>query len=269
MTVRNTQEDKPPGEGPIHSPSPQLNYAEAPRARGLRRAAKWGLLFTLCITAAAGYHWRGQARAKWDRAGQMWEQRRCLAYTAPLDRIVYSEDPQEAPRLLKQKGYFAPTNTGRIHDVIAAHAPDLYVKQHGSAAQSAVVFFHERKTPKGKPLLVLVSYECNLMVWPACTFGTRELKTWKLDPPPAMHGLAGCMDARPDPNRRRLTLYAGQPDENDPTHFTIAYRAAGQPGMIDGYVRDDESISITVRDGPAAGVWDVNGAPVWERPPLE
>ena len=36
-----------------------------------------------------------------------------------------------------------------------------------------------------------------------------------------------------------LRWYAGQPDELDPTHFTIDYEIAGQRGTIDGYLSDD------------------------------
>ena len=31
---------------------------------------------------------------------------------------------------------------------------------------------------------------------------------------------------------------AGQPDPADPSHFTIGYKFAGQPGILEGWVRN-------------------------------
>jgi hypothetical protein len=47
-----------------------------------------------------------------------------------------------------------------------------------------------------------------------------------------------------------LSLFAGQPDPADSTHFTIGYIANGQPGTIDVRLRDDESAIPTISDGP-------------------
>ncbi|HWE03972.1 MAG TPA: hypothetical protein VG326_16325 [Tepidisphaeraceae bacterium] len=250
------------------SPSP-LNYAAAPKARGLRRAAIWLLIGFVPIGAALVYRNWEDVKKYAGRAGELWDQRRCLVYSAPADQIVYTEDRDEAKRLLGLSGYFSPHDNGRPDDVFAAYAPPEYVKVHGKDAEHAVLFLHERRTPDGKRVLVLVSYECTLMVWPVCTFGTRELATLTTDPPPSQHGLAGCMDVRPDPRRRRLTFFAGHADDSDPSHFTIAYRAAGGAGTVDGYVRDDGTVTMSVRDGPAAGAWDAAGKPKWERKPLE
>jgi hypothetical protein len=43
---------------------------------------------------------------------------------------------------------------------------------------------------------------------------------------------------RPPP----LTVFAGQPDPVDPTHFTVAYDIGGQGGIIDGWVLDKEVV---------------------------
>jgi hypothetical protein len=31
-----------------------------------------------------------------------------------------------------------------------------------------------------------------------------------------------------------IRFFAGQPDPNDPSHFTLRYELSGQPGIIDG-----------------------------------
>jgi hypothetical protein len=60
-----------------------------------------------------------------------------------------------------------------------------------------------------------------------------------------------------------LRLFAGQADPTDSAHFTIVYTLDGQPGTIDGWLRDAgawvpksdpnwrwETVELKVRDGP-------------------
>ena len=49
----------------------------------------------------------------------------------------------------------------------------------------------------------------------------------------------------------RLRLFAGQPDPNDPSHFTIGYELNDVPGTIDGWLQDDDRLKFEYRDGPA------------------
>jgi hypothetical protein len=48
-----------------------------------------------------------------------------------------------------------------------------------------------------------------------------------------------------------LRLFAGQPDPNDDSHFTIRYEVDNQPGTIDGWLQADDTIKLQIRDGPA------------------
>ena len=50
-----------------------------------------------------------------------------------------------------------------------------------------------------------------------------------------------------------FTLYAGQPDPVDGSHFTIPYSLGGKPGTIDGRLRRDGTVKLTIRDGPLVG----------------
>lgn len=45
-----------------------------------------------------------------------------------------------------------------------------------------------------------------------------------------------------------VRFYAGQPDPNDPSHFTLPYQVDGRDGMIDGWVKDN-GIELRPRDG--------------------
>jgi hypothetical protein len=51
-------------------------------------------------------------------------------------------------------------------------------------------------------------------------------------------------------------LFAGQPDSQDESHFTIGYAVRmtvdddWTSGVIDGWLHDDDSLELRVRDGP-------------------
>ncbi len=45
-------------------------------------------------------------------------------------------------------------------------------------------------------------------------------------------------------------LGTGASDPSDPTHFTIPYSFKGQTGTVDGWLRNDDSVRLVVRDGP-------------------
>jgi hypothetical protein len=45
-------------------------------------------------------------------------------------------------------------------------------------------------------------------------------------------------------------LFGGQPDPNDESHFTIAYESNGEKGTIDGWLMNDDTVKLEVRDGP-------------------
>ena len=48
-----------------------------------------------------------------------------------------------------------------------------------------------------------------------------------------------------------LTLYWGQPDPIDLSHFTIKYTIDNIPGTIDGWLQNDDTVKLQIRDGPA------------------
>ena len=47
-----------------------------------------------------------------------------------------------------------------------------------------------------------------------------------------------------------VRLYAGQADDSDASHFTIAYEAGDGSGTIEGWLGDDDLVHLQVRDGP-------------------
>ena len=59
-----------------------------------------------------------------------------------------------------------------------------------------------------------------------------------------------------------MRFYAGQPDANDPTHFTIPFTLDGRDGVIDGWLKDD-----AVELKPREGEWIFDGGERWRLTP--
>lgn len=159
-----------------------------------------------------------------------------------------------------------------------------------------LLLLHGRRTPAGhERAVLLVAYPgedgagwtpqpaLGGVIW--FWYAMIDLAAWSGKPtlpPPPKPGMAGpsCAFSRPHaatrgygawrfpPDRERsgalIRLFAGQPDPDDPTHFTIGYEYDGQPGTIDGHLEDaagrGESIRFVVRDGPVADAADPTSA---------
>ena len=49
------------------------------------------------------------------------------------------------------------------------------------------------------------------------------------------------------PTAQKLRIYAGQPDLNDESHFTIPYEIDGKTDVIDGWLMPDDSVKLEPR----------------------
>ena len=119
-----------------------------------------------------------------------------------------------------------------------------------------LVMLQELKTPKGESRLMELRFMGGDFVRqkPPYFWGRTFDTTFSLRDLEIRYGCWGWhledFDLPPD---QPLKLYAGQPDPNDRTHFTIRYEAAGQEGIIDGWLKDDDTVRLVVRDGPGKG----------------
>jgi hypothetical protein len=56
-----------------------------------------------------------------------------------------------------------------------------------------------------------------------------------------------------------VRVFAGQVDPAAPTRLTIRYEVDNVPGTIEGRLGADDSVTLRVLDGPAAGRWRAVG----------
>jgi len=47
-----------------------------------------------------------------------------------------------------------------------------------------------------------------------------------------------------------VRVYAGQPDRDDPSHFTIRYQMWGQEDVLDGWLQDNDGVRLVPRHLP-------------------
>lgn len=219
--------------------------------------------------------------------------REWMAYREPPDRVVYAEHASLPPggRAGEPRALSAPRRAWPFAPA-EARFPTVG-PPHGGVADAdreVVLLLHGRRTPAGHERAVLVvaypdggaagstsrpARSRSLWFW----YAVVDLAAWSgkpPPPPPKPPGMSGSIMRGPSARhpatrgygawrfpphwerfQRTIRLFAGQPDPDDPTHFTIGYEYDGQTGTIDGHLQDatpqdGERIHFVVRDGPVA-----------------
>jgi hypothetical protein len=121
------------------------------------------------------------------------------------------------------------------------------------------LFLHERTSPAGHRRLVAVS-QMQLASVPydevgpyCCVF----IPAGAFSPPVCIFDkrLANGMSRFPGPTldgAEKLVVFAGQPDAVDASHFTIRALEDGSETILDGWLKDDDSIILEARRQPAS-----------------
>jgi hypothetical protein len=221
---------------------PILHYAPQPRGRRRRRLVT--LLISLSTSATLLSPWwvpplRRQYHNYIVRRDARENLRQCLRYSAPPDQVVYEEDPLQAAKLLRTgKGYrgSGPEGPGVIL------RPALW--PYGLPLSSVgIAVLHQRRSSAGHTRLVVVPFygrdHVNHFYFSPSALATDE---GHLPPHWTLQDVTGIAFPAPP-----LRLFAGQPDPVDLSHFTIAYQSSETTGIIDGWLRDDDTIKLQVR----------------------
>jgi hypothetical protein len=233
-----------------HSP---LDYGQAPaRARRLRRR----LAAVVLIAAVTGIVvWRLLPIGT--QIAQYRDQVRAASYLRPANAVVYTERKQDVDAAPGEPWIrWSDQHNGREAFAAIDTAPPAPAVR---ALSNGSVFLHERRAGAGLPArIVSIDVEganrlsvngSNLLM-----FYFEVVQPGSLTRRPALlrGTLIPCGNITSIPFGM-LRLFAAQPDPNDASRFTIAYDASqlGR-GMIDGRLMPDDSVTLTVRDGPAA-----------------
>ncbi|MDB5293142.1 MAG: hypothetical protein JWL69_4383 [Phycisphaerales bacterium] len=237
--------------------APPINYAPAPkgiRYHWVRRLTALALLIVLCAVAIR-YVPRMNRRLDLLRCQGL-----AMTYAAPADHVVYERDPAKAAALLRSSpNYWAvnyPSEDGPIPlpshtlaglGVVVDFVPewrDFYrLASPPGRNTGAVLFLHKLRSPAGHERLVAVdgflsagSARLRLarsVFTPAMLFSRPQFVT-----DDARFSLAELGELQAE------RVFAGQLDPADPSHFSILYETATGTGVIDGWLKDDDSVKL-------------------------
>jgi hypothetical protein len=180
------------------------------------------------------------------RARLLYWQHQCLTYAPPADLVVYEEGPGAAARIAS--GQYVALKAPRSDRPAAGYAPQRVSRFVAEAvptypARSDIpVYCQERRTPDGRRWLVIVFYTPDdYYDGERLDVDTRVVApVWPLGPDKGLGAvrdyLPTCTTPAPTPYPRTMVIYAGQPDPNDPTRFTVRYVRNGVPAVLYGRV---------------------------------
>ena len=120
----------------------------------------------------------------------------------------------------------------------------------GDALSLATLYMGMRTSNTGNVRLVVVStFETfNQGGWGSKSFEcvSRVVRPATVLTPPVFHSShwAAFIDFG---KREHIRFFAGQPDNSDPSHFTITYESDSRPATIDGWLLDDDTIKLQKR----------------------
>lgn len=210
----------------------QLDYAPPPRRRARRR-----IIVAITALALLAGAWKYGPGA-WDHARLLYYQGKCLSYGGAADEVVYEDDGKA---VIRSRYSALLTNY---------HA----VRSWPGAKQGALLFMHEMKTPEGEARLVTVEATLRIGVFsrPQVEYERAVMKLadlWSkrrnrtqythstMDRPPLSAGQV-----------YPLKIFAGQPDPQNPSHFTIRFELGGKEGMFDGWLESDGRVLVEERE---------------------
>ena len=236
----------------------QLDYEPGGLSRRRKARRRW--LMVVALLAFSGVGWwqgppayQGALRAYW--------RHRVAEYVAPPDRIVYEEDPNRWPALLAQPDYCSLArlcSPGTSPFVMYMAQPvDRLARVAALRMGDSTLFAHARRSPAGREFVVVVWVPYNGMrsnaqgatpdnqvrfglctsIWDGSKFRGDMLSPW-IAPQAIAENPKAPLYAR---------VYAGQVDPSDAAHFTIVYEIGDYADVLDGRLRDDETVLLRPR----------------------
>jgi hypothetical protein len=205
---------------------PRLDYAPPSPWHRRRSSRQVALLCFLLIAGTVCFRW-GRVAVNQVQANFAFQ--RCIKYLAAPNAIAYESD------------------SGRIKSVSPDAWEEFSLRWSGAASMTlGTLFLHERST-LGKRRLVAV----DLLGGDGPTI---QIQASVFAPPVALapaRRKSATVRTIPLPPHPPLRIFQGQIDPTDPTHFTIRYETENTSGLLDGWLRDDDTAVIEPRETPA------------------
>jgi hypothetical protein len=238
-----------------------LQYA-APAFRRRHWARRIARFLVVIAMISSAWQWGPRAFVQ---IGYLRAQHRCMTYAPPVSEVVFESDPDAAALLAERCqeyhlaslysafGRGAPFSHWRPP---ASHRPKALDKLIPKFGFYGTAFMHAMRTPAGNERLVIISMGYGASVelnGYGLGMGAHVYTpaSWRLGSAMLLTSEEGGLSLRYMPLENRLRIFAGQIDPSDSSHFTVPYELNGKPGVIEGRLRDDESVTMSVGSGPA------------------
>ena len=249
----------------VPQPAVTLDYGRSRRPWRLR---KRHLLVAVTLAGCAAGSWTVGREAR-QRTQNLLYVRQAARHVEPAETVVFEPDPARAAGLVRA-GTHQPLTKSAVSPAGRVE-PDSFrvlrqaLAQSSFEAMGALVFLHELTTPSGARRIVAVHFLPYVLEGTEGGGGAglvaRIFETGGYFGPPVYVGDsnarmlvpadAPALVATSIPPAAAVPLrwFAGQPDADDPSHFTLDYELDGVHGTVDGYLTDDGgSVRMQARD---------------------
>jgi hypothetical protein len=233
-------------------PTPELlDYAPPVRWWRRRRVAAT-LLVSLLLVCGASVAWRWGPWAR-DRITFLLAQQRCMNYAAPPNRVVITTHVEEVETLassdLPYRRLRRPASVNQGFDVMpySWHTAEAWQNFPAGKWEPGPAFLHARRTPGGERRLIALELSVggdDLLIYcrnfkPASLRDNGDLSRG----PRTIRGIYRIFGLN-----EPIRVFAGQPDPNDASRFTIRCESGKQSAIIRGQVHDDGRVAMEVSD---------------------
>jgi hypothetical protein len=207
-----------------------LQYAPKPAL--LQRTRVRGCIAIALVAAAtsAAALW---GKPTWNKLQLLYWQARCMAYTAPADRVVFSTSGSKQ----------VPEEWSQFYRALTSQA----------FRSAGTLFLHERRSPARHRRLVVVDVSEPNLCTGACQMIARVfVPASAFSKPREVIDIVSRNDAPFIPPN--AVFYAAQIDPDDGSHFIIKYTVAGRTHLIDAWLTDDDRLLLQDRAAPVASL---------------
>jgi hypothetical protein len=224
----------------------KLHYADAehqPRRRIIRKMA------TVLVLAGAVAVLVAWLPATIHNLKVMTLQRKCLEYSPGSDTVVLDTRPNSFPGLTRSDPELRSINL--VQTTVLGRVPSIWPEFHraigasafGGSGTLATAFLHRAQTPSGQERLVVINVYPEVLI-PAYSYElwASVIELGSLRATPREKRFAAALSV--SRTASDIVLFAGQPDSKRTDHFTIDAVIGGTSYVIDGYLRDDDTVSL-------------------------
>ncbi len=116
---------------------------------------------------------------------------------------------------------------------------------------NTVVFLHERSVAGGASRLVVVSAKCDEFDVVTLSSAIYSVAS-PIGEPDCLtqSGKGDLLLAHSRPGLPPMRIFAGQPDSGDSSRITIRYELKTGPGLVEGHLNADDSVTLRIVDEP-------------------